>query len=145
MRTLLVGLLLWSAPSLALAEKLELRIHSDDIDVAGRTIHFALATVARMAEIEVYSPDGELLHAGHRSYEDPAPGAKLEIGWPDLGKKGENFRIELKFTDSKDNWVTFQVIRFYVEVPHEEVEFETGKWAIPKDQEAKLQRPLSLL
>ena len=89
--------------------------------------------------------DGELLHAGHRSYDDPPAGTKLQIGWPDLGKKGENFRIELKFTDSKDNWVTFQVIRFYVEVPHEEVEFETAKWKIPEDQEPKLQKPLSLL
>ena len=37
------------------------------------------------------------------------------------------------------------MIRFYIEVPHEEVEFESGKWTIPKEQEAKLEKPLSLL
>lgn len=149
MRTWVAVWLCWLVaalvPPLAAAEKLELRIASEDIDIAGRTIHFALGSVAQFAEIEVYSPDGELLHAGHQAYDSPAPGTRLQISWPDLGKKGENFRIELKFTDSKENWVTFQVIRFYVEVPHEEVEFETGKWAIRTEQESKLEKPLALL
>jgi outer membrane protein OmpA-like peptidoglycan-associated protein len=138
-------------PSLVAAEaagkpgKLELRIGEDDIDVEGRTIHFTLGTVAESAEIEVFSPDGELLHAGRETYEAPAPGTRLAIGWPDLGAKGENFRIELKLTDDKERWVGFQVIRFYVEVPHEEVEFESAKWAIPLDQQPKLEKPLALL
>jgi len=132
-------------PAFAHAEQLELRIGDGDIDVANRTIHFALATVAKSAAIEVFSPEGELLHSATQTYDAPEPGARLAIGWPDLGKRGENFRIELKFTDSQARWVTFQVIRFYLEVPHEEVEFESGKATIPKEQEAKLHRPLELL
>lgn len=131
--------------SLAAAEKLELRIGAEDIDVAGRTIYFTLGTAARLAEIEVFSPEGALLHSGRASYDDAKPGERLSVSWPDLGKQGESFRIELKFTDSKDRWVTFQVIRFYLEVPHEEVEFESGKWDIPKPQEEKLHKPLALL
>jgi hypothetical protein len=132
-------------PQLAAAEKLELKIGPGDIDVPGRTIYFTLATVAKLAEIEVFSPEGELLHSGRASYDEARPGERLSVSWPDLGKHSESFRIELKLTDSKDRWVTFQVIRFYLEVPHEEVEFESGKWDIPKPQEPKLHEPLELL
>lgn len=135
----------WLVPLFAIADKLELRVEEGDIDVAQRTIFFTLSTAAKSAEIEVFSPEGELLHAGHATYDHPAPYARLPISWPDLGDRGENFRIELKVTDTKQRWVTFQVIRFYLEIPHKEVEFESGKWAIPKAQESKLEQPLSLL
>jgi outer membrane protein OmpA-like peptidoglycan-associated protein len=132
-------------PKVAAADQTQLRIASDDIDVAGRAIHFTLGSVAQAAEIQVFSPEGELLYSGRETYEDPAPNTRLQVGWPDLGSRGQNLRIELKFTDSKGRWITFQVIRFYSEVPHEEVAFESGQWTIPKDQEPKLQKPLSLL
>jgi outer membrane protein OmpA-like peptidoglycan-associated protein len=144
MRSILIATCLLFA-SLAHAQNPALRIAANDIDVAGRTIHFTLGSVARDAEIQVFSPEGELLYSGKQTYSDPAPDARLAIGWPDLGDKGRNFRIELKFTDNESRWVTYQVIRFYVEIPHEEVEFESGKWNIPKDQESKLQKPLALL
>jgi outer membrane protein OmpA-like peptidoglycan-associated protein len=132
-------------PSLARAEKLELRVGEGDIDLEHRILYFELGTTAKLAEIEIFSPDGELLHSGGQSYDEPAPGSRLQIGWPDLGSQGESFRLELKVTDSKSRWVTFQVIRFYLEVPHEEVEFASGKSAIPKAQEEKLHKPLELL
>lgn len=131
--------------STASAAPLALRIGESDIDVAHRTIYFELATAADSADIEVYSPEGELLHVGQATYDEAKPHQRLSVSWPDLGAKGENFRIELKFTDTKGNWVTFQVIRFYLEVPHEEVEFESAKWSIPSEQEGKLKTPLELL
>jgi outer membrane protein OmpA-like peptidoglycan-associated protein len=69
----------------------------------------------------------------------------LLVSWPDLGKKAENFRMELKFTAANGGWMTFQIIRFYLEVPHEEVEFDSGKWDIRADQQSKLDKPLGLL
>jgi outer membrane protein OmpA-like peptidoglycan-associated protein len=140
MRLVLIAFLA-TLDSTASAAPLALRIGESDIDVATRTIYFELATAADSVDIEVYS----LLHVGQAHYEDAKPRARLSVSWPDLGEKGENFRIELKFTDTKGNWVTFQVIRFYLEVPHEEVEFESAKWAIPSAQEEKLKAPLALL
>ena len=157
MRTRVAALLLFSMaagavswlPAPVVAEgKLSVEMGTGDIDLATRTIHFRLGTVARSAEIQVFSPEGQLLHTGKQIYDKPAPpapGARLAVRWPDLGEGHENFRVELKFTDTQDNWVTAQVIRFYVEVPHEEVEFATGKWVITDAEAAKLHEPLELL
>jgi len=125
---------------------LRLEIKESDIDLAARTLHFRLSGGAvQRVDYELFSPDGAKLHAGGESYPEAAPGQPLAVRWPDLGKKAENFRMELKFTAANGSWVTFQIIRFYVEVPHEEVEFDSGKWEIDPDQHAKLEKPLVLL
>lgn len=146
MRRFALVVLAWFATSFASAEpKLSLQIGDEDVDVARRTIHFALGTVAKSAELKLYSPEGALLYEGVESYQAPAPGARLSISWPDLGQHAENFRIELKFTDTGGNWVGFQIVRFYVEIPHQEVVFATGKWNVTNEEEVKLREPLRLL
>jgi len=140
-----VSVAAWSPTVSAQAKKLSLDIRDSDIDVANRTIYFRLGTAAQSAEIQVFSPEGESLHAEVVEYENAKPGQRLSVSWPDLGERGENFRIELKFTDTQDNWIGFQVIRFYLEVPHEEINFASGKWDISTDEAPKLTEPLRLL
>ena len=146
MRVVPLLLVVWLFPVLASAQpKLQLNIAENDIDVEKRTIRFSMSTATASAEIEVFSPEGTLLHSGRQDYPNATPGSQLEVSWPDLGDNGKNFRIELKFTDTAGNWVTFQVIRFYIEIPHEEIEFETAKAVITPEQRPKLDKPFALL
>ena len=126
--------------------KVRLEIGENDIDLGARTLHFQLTGGAvRRVDVAVFSPDAEPLYTGHEDYEHAAPGARLSVSWPDLGKQGDNFRMELKFTTDTKAWVTFQVVRFYAEVPREEVAFDSGKWEVQADQQSKLEKPLSVL
>lgn len=126
--------------------KLRLEIKESDIDLPGRTLHFRLSGGAvSSVDYEVFSPEGVKLHTGHEDFTRSAPGEPLKVTWPDLGKKAENFRMELKFTAANGGWVTFQIVRFYIEVPHEEVEFDSGKSDVKADQQNKLDKPLGLL
>jgi outer membrane protein OmpA-like peptidoglycan-associated protein len=146
MRMIVAFMLAWSVAASASAEaNVRLDLEQKDIDIPNRTIHFSLGTVASFAEIEVFSAEGKLLHAGRKNYDDPAPGTRLEIGWPDLGSHQENFVIDLKFTDTVGSWVEYHIVRFYFEIPHEEIEFESGKALITPEQRAKLDTPLTLL
>lgn len=126
-------------------EVLRLDLTEGDIDLPNRTIHFSLGTVAAFAEITVFSPEGKLLHAGRQNYDEPAPGTRLQIDWPDLGSDHQNFVIDLKFTDADGSWVMYHVVRFYFEIPHEEIEFDSGKALITSEERAKLDTPLELL
>ena len=141
---LVAGLLL-SAGQAAAAPNLKLDIRSEDIDVQNRTIYFRMGTVTKSVEIDVFSPDGELLYKGSKQYDPHEPGTRLSIDWPYLADRGDNFRIELKFIDEGGYWVTFQVIRFYLEVPHEDIAFASAKWDISPEEEPKLVEPLKLL
>jgi outer membrane protein OmpA-like peptidoglycan-associated protein len=144
---LLFVLILTPQPSAASAQAaLRLEIKDSDIDLAARTLRFRLTGGAvQRVDYEMFSPEGAQLHAGKEEFPRAAPGQALSVSWPDLGKKAENFRMELKFTAANGSWVTFQIIRFYIEVPHEEVEFDSGKSDVKADQQAKLEKPLGLL
>lgn len=126
--------------------KLRLEVKEEDIDLAARSIAFKLSGGSvKRADIEVFSPDGAQLYAGHEDYAQAPAGSVRVVHWPDLGEQGKNFRMELKFTTQSGAWVTFQVVRFYVEVPHEEIEFDSGKWDVKAAQQSKLEKPLELL
>jgi outer membrane protein OmpA-like peptidoglycan-associated protein len=146
MRMIMAFMLAWSvAASAAAGDNVRLNIEPKDIDIPNRTIHFSMGTVAASADIEVFTPEGKSLHTGHKTYDAPAPGTRLEISWPDLGSQQENFLLDLKFTDTDGSWAMYHVVRFYFEIPHEEIEFESGKADITPEQRAKLDTPLKLL
>lgn len=123
----------------------QLIVGDDAVDLDNRLIRFSLTTAASSARIQVFSAEGKLLHDKTEEYSGVAARTPLSVGWPDLGKGGENFRIELRVTDTEGNWFTYQVIRFYLEVPHREIVFGSGKWNIDKQEEEKLVEPLKLL
>lgn len=129
------------------ARKKQLKIHitKNDVDLPNRTLHFKLNRAADSAEIKVYSPEGDLIAEKMEMYEGAAAGTRLAITWPELLDNADNFRLELKVTDTENYWVGWEIIRFYLEIPHEEVVFETGKWDIRPSEAPKLDAALVLL
>jgi outer membrane protein OmpA-like peptidoglycan-associated protein len=120
-------------------------ISKEDVDLATRTLYFKINRPADSAEIKVYSIEGELLAERVEVYNGARPGTRLSISWPELLGDADNFRIALKVTDVDEYWIGWEIVRFYVEIPHEEVVFETAKWDIRPSEVAKLEEPLSLL
>ena len=118
--------------------QLRIIINKDDVDLEERTINFRLNKPAAFAEIKVYDLDGNVLSERMKSYNDARPGTQLSIQWPRIPGDEENFRIELKATDSNDFWVGFEIVHFYGEIPHEEVIFESGKAEILPSEAPKL-------
>lgn len=136
----------WLVPALAVAEApLRLTVEAKDVDLVHRVLSFRLNAVADNAELSIRSPEGSLLYRGQEAFERSRSDSPLHIGWPELGKDGENFRAELKVTAADGRWVSFEVVRFYIEIPHEEVIFDSGRWEIAPSEQAKLEAPLARL
>ena len=47
-------------------------------------------------------------------------------------------RVEIKATDPFGRWTAFRLVARYVNIPHDDVVFETGKWDIDSEQSKKL-------
>ncbi len=125
---------------------LKLSINKKDVDLANRVLYFRLNRPVDSAEIKVYSTDGNLLAERTELYNGASAGSRLSISWPKLlGENAENFRIELKVTDVDEFWIGWEVVRFYLEIPHEDVVFETAKWDIRASEESKLDEALKIL
>ena len=125
---------------------LKLAITKKDVDLTNRTLYFRLNRPVDSAEIRVFSTDGKLLAERTQLYNGARAGSRLSISWPELlGANAENFRIELKVTDVDEYWIGWEVVRFYLEIPHEDVVFETAKWDIRPSEAPKLDEALKIL
>ncbi len=129
----------------ARGKQLQIQISKNDVDLANRTLNFKLNRPADSAEIRVFTPEGQLIAEKVELYNGAAAGTKLSITWPELLGNAENFRLELKVTDVDNYWVGWQIIRFYLEIPHEDVVFESAKWDIRPKEAPKLDAALVLL
>ena len=69
-----------------------------------------------------------------------APGTALELAWPEV--EGDIVRMDLKVTDVAGFWVGMQITPFSIEIPHEEVVFESGQAAVRDSEAPKLQTTL---
>ena len=132
-------------PAQAGKKRLKIQVTKKDVDLENRKLYFKINRPIDSAEIKVFTPEGKLIHEKVELYDGAAANTRLSISWPDLLQHSDNFRIELKVTDVDNYWVGWQIIRFYLEIPHEEVVFETAKWDIRPSEEHKLVEPTKLL
>jgi outer membrane protein OmpA-like peptidoglycan-associated protein len=143
-----VLLLLATLPALSYAgrKQLSLSMAKDDVDLKNRTVYFKINRPADSAELKVYSIEGKLLAERTQIYNGAKAGDRLSVSWPALlGDDAENFRLELKVTDVDEFWVGTEIVKFYMEIPHEEVVFESAGRDIPPSEEPKLHEPLKIL
>ena len=127
-------------------KQLSLSITKNDVDLENRTLYFKINRPADSAELKIYSIEGKLLAERTEVYKGAKAGERLSIRWPSLlGDNAENFRLALKVTDVDEFWIGWEVVKFYMEIPHEEVEFESAKWDIRPGEEPKLHEPLKIL
>jgi outer membrane protein OmpA-like peptidoglycan-associated protein len=116
-------------------KQFKVSIAKSDVDLPNRTISFKSNRAIDSVEMKVYDEEGDLISEKLELYEGAAAGSTLKISWPELGAGIDNFRIDLKFTDTNEYWVGTSICRFEGYIDHEEVVFESGKWDIrPKEQ-----------
>ena len=141
----IMSVVAFAFPAQARRKQLKISVRKADVDLANRTLHFKINKPADSADIKIYTPEGELIYEKTELLNAAGAGNRLSISWPDLLANADNFRLELKVTDVDNFWIGYQVIRFYLEIPHEDVVFESAKWNIRPAEETKLVEPTKLL
>jgi outer membrane protein OmpA-like peptidoglycan-associated protein len=136
--TLGLSLLLLGLAAQARPKQFKVSIAKKDVDLVNRTIHFKSNRAIESVELKVYDEEGDLISEKLELFEGAAAGEQLKVTWPELVAGTDNFRIELKFTDTNEFWVGTTICRFEGYIDHEEVVFESGKWDIRPEQAKKL-------
>jgi len=127
---------LWGPPALSLDK-------DRDVDLQRRTLQFRLNRPAVRATVEVYDEGGELAWQGEFPYAGQAAGAALAASFGEV--KGEVLRISLKAFAEGGAYASVDLFPYTVNVPHDEVVFDTGKADIRADQLPRLAAPLQEL
>lgn len=122
------------------ARPMTLRISRDTVDLSEGRIAFVASEKLARVELAILGESGTPLLVEDRAMESAAGAATTVRFEPPEG------RVTLVRLTAYDTWGFFngvEIAPFFVEVPHEEVNFEFGKALIRPSEEPKLHRTLS--
>ncbi|MDH5676957.1 MAG: OmpA family protein [Myxococcales bacterium] len=115
---------------------LEIKLAREHVDVEARYLYLTMNNPAGHVDLTLYNTTGRSVHESSHDFAGKQPGQKLEVRWPELGQAVG--RIELRVFDAAESWEGFELLPFSVEIPHEDVVFESGKWTIRDGERDKL-------
>ena len=121
---------------------LQITVDKDkDVDLDKRVITFKLTNPAGKVELKVLMDTGEYAFDGEIPFAGEAPGTPLTVTWPE--KSGKPLKLSLKAYDTLGVFIGVEFFPWSFEIPHDDVTFDTGKWDIKGDEQAKLDESIS--
>ena len=113
--------------------KLKVRSSREDIVKRNKAQYESTFALARY-EFKVYDSDGEVAAAGSVDDANVPPGGTFEVTWPAT----EVFMIWVRGEDEFGRFTEYKLVPWAVEIPHTEINFDSGKWDIKNDEAPKL-------
>jgi len=129
------------------ARPLRMIVVQSGVDLDHGVIRFEANRWIATAKVKLLGKDGSLLYEGNAK---PAPlvvtshpkGFKpYKVAFP--APRAPVGMAQLQVFDQDGFYTGVQMEPFFVEIPHQEVEFDFGKWGIRPDQEPKLEQTLA--
>jgi outer membrane protein OmpA-like peptidoglycan-associated protein len=116
---------------------LQIVLRKEDVDLEARTLRFTLTNPAGRAVVTITDAAGSLMHTATTDLHGAPPRSTLALGWPALPRGAG--KITLRAFDTSDSWTEMEIVPFSVEIPHEDVVFETASDAVRPSEEPKLE------
>jgi outer membrane protein OmpA-like peptidoglycan-associated protein len=119
----------------------KISLRPEDVDEAGRKITVKLSEPAGKLTLDILGDNGQPIDSVTKVFAGEAPGTPLTIEW-----KQDESAVVAKFMlqayDPAGYWSGIESVTF-VDIPHEDVVFESGKADILPTEEPKLLTPLA--
>ena len=118
----------------------KLQISADDVDEAKRQLTVRLTEPAGKIELDIIGDDGKPIDNVTQKFNGEAPGTPLVVKWsqPEAAVMS---RFSLRAYDPAGYWNGLESVTF-VDLPHEDGGFESGKAEVLPSEEKKLLEPL---
>jgi outer membrane protein OmpA-like peptidoglycan-associated protein len=127
---------LYGTPKLSIEEK--------DLDLEGRRLVVRMNRAAGKVELQAVMDTGEVAFEGDVKFNGEPPGAPLELTWPK--RSGNVVKLSVRGYDPSGYYTPgVDLFPWRVDIPHEEVEFDSGKWEIRPTEREKLDKTYAII
>lgn len=114
-----------------------------DFDLPGRKLRFTANQPVTKVHLIVTMDTGASVVDDDIAFNGEPAGTKLELSWP--AASGNVFRINLRVYGQGGVYNGVELTPWRIDIPHEEVNFASGKWDIPDDEAKKLETSVKLV
>ncbi|MBX7116203.1 MAG: OmpA family protein [Myxococcaceae bacterium] len=122
---------------------LEIKLEKKDVDLEQRSLTFRLTRPAAKAEVKVRMDTGDMAMNEEVLFNGAPAGTDLKVTWPKA--PGKVMMIGLKATDTEAFFTGVDLFPWSIDIPHEEVNFDSGKSDIRPEEAPKLDKSLELI
>ena len=122
---------------------LQLKLDKKDVDVAGRKIVFSINRPIAKVELKVLMDTGRPAFDGEIKFNGEPGNTRLSVTWPEA--TGNVFKISFRAFDTTEFHSGINLFPWSINIPHEEVNFDSGKSDIRPGEEAKLDKSVKLV
>lgn len=122
---------------------LHMKLEKGDVDVPGRKLKFTLSRPAGKAVLKVLMDTGKYAFDGEVPFNGEAANTPLEVTWPEA--PGKVMKISLQAYDTGTFFTGVELFPWQIDIPHEEVVFDSGKHDVRADEQSKLDKSYRLI
>ncbi|MDP1826214.1 MAG: OmpA family protein [Archangium sp.] len=114
-----------------------------DVDIPGRKLRFSLNQPIAKVHLRVLMDTGATVVDDDITFNGEPAGTKLEVTWPE--GKGQVLKVELRAWAKSGVFNGVELTPWRIDIPHEEVNFASGKWDVSPEEAVKLESSLKLI
>ncbi|MBL9037463.1 MAG: OmpA family protein [Archangium sp.] len=107
-----------------------------DLDLVNRRVTIRLSNPVETVRLSVLLDTGQLAFDDDLDFEGRGADTPLDLTWPDA--PGQVMKISVKATDVFGAYTGIDLFPWHVDIPHEDVVFDSGQAAVRSDQQPKL-------
>jgi outer membrane protein OmpA-like peptidoglycan-associated protein len=122
---------------------LKLTLDKKDVDLENHRLSFQLSRPAGRAEVTVLMDTGTAAFDGEVAFHGEPAGTPLEITWP--AAEGRVMKISVKAFDQATFFTGVEISPWQVDIPHEEVNFASGRFDVTEPESQKLEKSYRLI
>lgn len=111
------------------------------LDLDARTLTFSFSRPIAKAHLVVTSDTGKTIVDTIVPFNQEPAGSALKVKWP--AHEGRVMKISLQAYDPSEFFTGVEVFPWQIDIPHEDVHFETARFDIPAAERPKLETALS--
>jgi len=115
----------------------------EDVDLAGRKMKFKATRPVAKVELRVLMDTGKPAFDGEIPFNQDPPGTLLEVNWPEAS--GRVMKVSVRAIDAQGQYDGVEFFPWFIDIPHEEVQFDTGKWDVRDSETGKLDKSYHLI
>ncbi|MBX7098877.1 MAG: OmpA family protein [Myxococcaceae bacterium] len=115
---------------------LHMKMKDGDIDVAGRKLTLTIDRPVSKVHLTVLMDTGRTAYDNDVPFNGEAAGTPLTLTWPEAS--GRVMKITVRPYDTAEFFTGVELYPWSIDIPHEEVNFDSGKFDIRPEEAPKL-------
>jgi len=127
-----------SAVAAPAASTLKVMVDKGKVDLKGHRLEVKMSRPAGKVKITVYDESNAVLAAEEQSFSGRPGGTPLIVTWTPSSDAAVG-KIELRAYDAQDNWVGVEIAPWFVNIPHDDVNFRTDSSEIDAPEVPKVE------